>query len=206
VVASVREVDWRRVEPNFYFLFPRGVLEEAPAFEVMLTRVESAERSAEVQRALVREFPNVAAIDTTLVLQTLDAILGKISFAIRFMALFTVITGVLVLVGAVLTGRYQRIRESVLLRTLGASRAQVLRILLVEYACLGFLAALTGIALAVGASWALAAFVFHVRFVPSFAGLVLALAAGSGLTVAAGLLASRGVLNQPPLEILRAEV
>ncbi len=206
VVASVREVDWRRVEPNFYFLFPRGVLEEAPAFEVMLTRVESAERSAEVQRALVRAFPNVAAIDTTLVLQTLDAILGKISFAIRFMALFTVITGLLVLVGAILTGRYQRIRESVLLRTLGASRAQVLRILLVEYACLGFLAALTGIALAVGASWALAAFVFHVRFFPSFAGLALALAAGSGLTVAAGLLASRGVLNQPPLEILRAEV
>jgi len=76
----------------------------------------------------------------------------------------------------------------------------------VEYACLGFLAALTGIALAVGASWALAAFVFQLRFVPSFAGLALALAAGSGLTVAAGLLASRGVLNQPPLEILRAEI
>ncbi len=122
------------------------------------------------------------------------------------MALFTLITGLLVLAGAILTGRYQRIRESVLLRTLGASRAQVLCILFVEYACLGFLAALTGIALAVGASWALAAFVFQLRFVPSFAGLALALAAGSGLTVAAGLLASRGVLNQPPLEILRAEI
>src|SRR5258708_39123598 len=98
MVASVREVDWRRVEPNFYFLFPRGVLAEAPAFEVMLTRVASAERSAETQRALVRAFPNVAAIDTTLVLQTLEAILSKISFAIRLMALFTVDTVGLVLV------------------------------------------------------------------------------------------------------------
>ena len=77
-------------------------------------------------------FPNVSAMDLTLILQTLDSILSKISFAIRFMALFTVATGLVVLVGAILTGRYQRVRESILLRTLGASRKQVLRILLVE--------------------------------------------------------------------------
>jgi putative ABC transport system permease protein len=204
-VASLRQVDWRRVQPTVYLLFPRGVLEDAPATHVLLTRA-SAEKSAGLQRLLVQKFPNVLAIDVTLILQTLDAILGKISFVLRFMALFTVITGLLVLAGAILTGRYQRIHESILLRTLGASRAQILKILLVEYFCLGLLAALTGVLLAIAATWALAAFVFDVRFVLSLLAPLIAVVIVSGLTVLTGLLASGGVLNHPPLEILRAEV
>src|SRR5205823_2955741 len=144
-------------------LFPPGALEDAPATYVLLTRVDSAGASARLQRELVQKFPNIAAIDLTLILQTLDAILGKISFGVRFMALFTVVTGLLVLAAAILSGRYQRMRESILLRTLGASRAQILQIQLVEYFCLGLLSAVTGILLALAASWALAMFVFHAR-------------------------------------------
>jgi putative ABC transport system permease protein len=204
-VASLREVDWRRVQPNFFVVFPRGVLEEAPAFHVLVTKVASAERSAVLQRLIVERFPNVSVIDLTLVLQTVDSVLSKIAFVIRFMALFTVLTGLFVLAATVLTGRYQRIRESVLLRTLGASRAQVRQILVVEYLSLGALAALTGILLAVAGSWALAAFVFEVRFAPSWLPIGLALAVVSGLTVLTGLLASRGVLTHPPLAVLREE-
>ena len=203
-VASLREVDWRRVQPNFFMVFPRGAIDDAPAFHVMVTRVESAEQSARLQRAVVQKFPNVSTIDLTLILQTLDSILSKISFAIRFMALFTVVTGLVVLVGAILTGRYQRVRESILLRTLGASRKQVLRILLVEYAALGFLAALTGAMLSVGAAWALSVFVFDVRFAPPVWPILVALTALPALTVWTGLLMSRGILSRPPLEILRA--
>jgi putative ABC transport system permease protein len=138
-------------------------------------------------------------------LETLDSILGKVSFVIRFMASFTVLTGLLVLAGAILTGRYQRLQESVLLRTLGASRAQVLKILVVEYACLGALAAFTGLLLALAASGALATFVFEVRFVPPVWPLMAALVGVSALTVVTGLLTSLGILNHPPLAILRAE-
>jgi len=204
-VASLRKVDWHRVEPNFFLLFPLGTLEEAPATHVVLTRADSPEKSARLQRAVVQAFPNVSAIDLTLVLQTLDAILGKISFAVQFMALFTVLTGLLVLAGAILTGRYQRMRESILLRTLGASRAQILQIQLVEYLCLGLMAALTGIILAVAASWSLAVFVFHAAFVffalPLLMGLLLVLL----LTVGMGMLMGRGIANRPPLELLRVE-
>ena len=150
-------------------------------------------------------FPNVSAMDLTLILQTLDSILSKISFAIRFMALFTVATGLVVLVGVILTGRYQRVRESILLRTLGASRKQVLRILLVEYAAPGFLAALTGTVLSAGASWALSFFVFDIRFSPPIWPLFVALTVLPALTVWTGLLMSRGILSRPPLEILRAD-
>jgi putative ABC transport system permease protein len=140
-----------------------------------------------------------------LILETLDAILGKISFVVRFMAMFTVLTGLLVLVGALVTGRFQRIQESILLRTLGASRAQIFRVLLVEYVSLGLLAAFTGVLLALAASWALSVFVFKISFAPPLLPLVVALVGVPALTVLTGLLMSRGVLNHPPLAVLRAE-
>lgn len=205
-VASLREVEWRRIQPNFFVVFPRGVLESAPAMHVLVTHVSSGEESARMQREVVRTFPNVSIIDLTLVLQTVDAILGKISFVIRFLAMFTVLTGVLVLVAALLTGRHQRIQESVLLRTLGASRAQIFTILLVEYFSLGLLGALTGTSLAVGAAWLLARFVFHVSFVLEPVPMLAALLAVPVLTVVTGFLMSRSVMNQPPLAILRSEI
>jgi putative ABC transport system permease protein len=204
-VASLRTVEWRRIQPNFFVVFPQGVLEDAPAMHVLVTHVASSEQSARMQREVVRAFPNVSVIDLTLVLQTVDAILGKISFVIRFLAMFTVLTGLLVLVTALLTGRYQRIQESVLLRTLGASRGQIFRILLVEYFSLGLLAALTGIVLAVLAAGALAKFVFHTPYAPELLPLLVGLLIVPAITVVTGFLMSRGVLNHPPLAILRAE-
>jgi len=205
-VASLREVEWRRIEPNFFMVFPRGVLESAPAMHVLVTRVDSSQASARMQRAVVKAFPNVSVIDLTLVLQTVDAILGKISFVIRFMAMFTVLTGLLVLVSALAAGRYQRVQESVLLRTLGASRGQIFKILLVEYLALGFLAALTGILLAVVAAWSLMRFVFHTPFAAEWESVLIPLVLAPGITAVAGFLMSRGILSQSPLSILRAEM
>ncbi len=205
-VAGLREVDWRQVRPNFFVVFPAGALESAPAMHVLATRVANAGESARMQRELVQAFPNVSALDLTLILETINNLVEKVGFAIRFMALFTVLTGVVVLVGAIVTGRWQRTQESILLRTLGASRAQVRRILFAEYAGLGVLAALTGIVLAAAAAWALSRFVFHVDFLLPWRDALVALVSVPTLTVAVGLLTSRGIANQPPLEILRQEV
>ena len=204
-VASLREVEWRRIEPNFFVVFPRGVLENAPAMHVLVTHVASSAESARMQREVVKAFPNVSAIDLTLVLQTVDSLLGKISFAIRFLTMFTVLTGMLVLITSLLTGRYQRMRESVLLRTLGASRGQVFRVLLVEYFSLGLLSALTGLTLSIGASWALAHWVFQVPYAVEAGPLIAALTVVPAVTVITGFLMSRGVMNEPPLVILRSE-
>ena len=206
VVASLREVNWRRVQPNFFMLFPRGVLEEAPTMTVLTTRVDSPTDSASMQREVVKAFPNVSVIDLTLILETVDAIVGKVSFVIRFMALFTVLTGILVMVSALVSSHFQRVRESVLLRTLGASRAQIWRILAVEYGALGLLAAATGIVLALLAVWALSAWVFEVRFVPPLWPVLAGFVAMPALTLVVGLFLSRSILRQPPLAILRADV
>lgn len=205
IVQSLREVDWQRIQPNFFVVFPNGVLEPAPQFHVFTTRVTSTEQSAQLQRQLVKTYPNVSAVDLGLILQTVDDVLSQVSFVIRFMALFSVFTGLIVLASAVTTSRYQRVQEAVLLRTLGASKSQIRRILLLEYLFLGALAALTGLLLSIGGAWALSTFVFNIGFALPNTAIVGVLILVTILTVCVGMLNSRGIADRPPLEILRAE-
>ena len=204
-VASLRQVEWQRMQPNFFFVFPEGVLEAAPKTFLAAVRVASPQESARLQQAVGRELPSISAIDLALILQTFDGIFSKAAFVITFMAAFTVVTGVIVLAGAVLTGRFQRIRETVLLRTLGATRRQLRQIQLVEYAVLGVLAALTGGALAVLANALLARFLFKTPVVFSPLVLLGSVAVAVVVTVVTGLLTNRGVTDHPPLEVLRQE-
>ncbi len=148
IIGSTREIQWNRVQTNFLVVFPGGVLDQAPQFHVIMTQVDSTQLSATFQRDLVMAYPNVSAVDLGLVLRTIDEILEKIAFVIRFMALFSILTGLLVLGSSVVISKFQRMQESVLLRTLGASRQQIFRITLIEYLLLGVLAAFSGIILA----------------------------------------------------------
>ncbi len=206
VIASIRRIEWQEAPPNFLVVFPEGALDGAPQFHVLVSRVDTREASAAIQRRLVRDFPNVAIIDLKSVMQTIDEILGDITFIIRFMAMFSVVTGGVVLVAAVVTSRLQRIREGVLLRTLGASRAQIYRILLAEYLFLGSFAALTGLLLSLLAAWSLTHYLFEVVFDAPLGVLGGSAALIVAVTVAVGMLNSRGICSRPPLEVLRSEV
>jgi len=205
VIGSFRKVDWNRVQTNFRVVFPKGVLEQAPQFHVLITRVPSSQASATFQQDVVRNYPNISIIDLGLVLSILDAILNKIGFVIRFMGAFSIVTGLVVLIASVMISKYQRIQESVLLRTLGASRKQILVITALEYFFLGALASATGILLSLAGSWALAKFSFETAFTPQLLPLVWIFGIISALTIAIGLFNSRGILNKPPLEVLRKE-
>jgi len=204
-VASLRTVQWQRFEPNFFVVFPDGVLGQAPQFHVLALRVKSPAQSAAVQQAVVRAYPNVSAIDLHLVLQTFDDIFAKVALVVKFMAAFVVATGVLVLAGAVFTARFQRVRESVLLRTLGATRSQVRSIMLVEYGVLGGLAAVIGAGLAVAADGLLMRHVFRTSVVAPPWLLLVAVAAVAAVTLATGMLSSRGICDHPPLAVLRED-
>jgi putative ABC transport system permease protein len=206
IVGSLRTVDWNRIQTNFLVVFPKGVLEEAPQFHVLLTHVPNTETSVRFQQSVVRQFPNVSIIDLGLVLSVLDEILDKIGFVVRFMAAFSIITGLVVLIASVLISKYQRIQESVLLRTLGANRRQIFAITALEYFFLGLLAAATGILLAGGAGWALARYTFETAFTPPLLPVAIVFLSVCLLTVVIGLFNIRSVLQRPPLEILRQEV
>jgi putative ABC transport system permease protein len=205
IVGSLREVDWNRIQTNFLIVFPTGVLEQAPQFHVIMTRTENKEASAKFQQKLVQQFPNVSVIDLTLVLSILDNLLEKVGFVVKFMAGFSIITGLLVLIASVLISKYQRVQESVLLRTIGASRRQIFFITAIEYFLLGVLAAATGIVLSIIGSWALAEYIFDTKFTPDIWSLLGVVAAVSLLTMLIGLANSRGVVGRPPLEILREQ-
>ena len=204
-VTSLRDVEWARFEPNFFVVFEPGVLEDAPQTLVTLTRIEQPEVRGVFQRRLAERLPNVTTLDLTLLQETLERLLDRVVLAIRFMALFTLATGTIVLIGALATSRFQRIREGALLRTLGATRGQLFRIVLAEYLALGLLAATVAAALAGVAAWALARWVFEGRFslaAGPLAGLTVGVVV---LTVAVGLLNSREVIRRTPLEVLRGE-
>lgn len=205
-VSGIREVDWQRVEPNFFVIFPAGVLENAPQFWVILTQYSSPEQSALAKRDLVNQIPNVSVIDLNLILDTINGILDKISLAIQFMAFFSILTGFIVLISSILASRYQRIRESVLLRTLGASKKQIEKILISEFFFIGVLATATGLFLSFFATWILTEFAFKSTFKPDFVLLIGGFVFISGLTIAIGWLNSRGLVDAPPLEVLRSEV
>jgi putative ABC transport system permease protein len=203
-VASLRKVDWQSLTTNFFVVFSPGALDGAPTTFVGTARTPAATEAA-LQSAVVSAFPNVTAIPVRDVLERVGLVLADIAVAIRVIALFTVATGLVVMAGALASTRYQRLYESVVLRTLGATRGAVARAFAVEYGCLGAAAGVGGTALAAVLAWVVLTFVLETpwRFEP------LAMLAGVGLTVALsvaiGFLATFRLLGEKPLPVLRRE-
>lgn len=204
-IASTRIVNWQTPQPNFFVVFPTGVLEPAPQFFATTLNTTNREATLKIQQQIVRAYPNVSAIDIGQVLETVRNFIDKITFVIQFIGLFSIITGLIVLAGSAATSRFQRIREAVLLRTLGAKKRQVIKIQVIEYVFLGIMAAFTGLTLSVGASALLGYFYFDIEFVPNFGILGIEILILVGLVLTIGLLNTRGIHNRPPLEILRDE-
>jgi putative ABC transport system permease protein len=204
-VGSLREVEWARFEPNFFVVFPGGTLEAAPHSFVTLTRISNPAERGQFQRRLAERFGNVSTLDLSQLQEALEELVQRVVLAIRFMALFSLGVGILVLVGALATSRFQRVREGALLRTLGASRGQVFRVVVAEYLALGLLASTVAVVLAAAAGWGIARFVFEGPFqlpmIP-IAGLVLLVVT---LTVVVGAANSWDVVRRAPLEVLRQE-
>ncbi|MCC5906802.1 MAG: ABC transporter permease [Balneolaceae bacterium] len=205
VVASLREVDFQRPEPNFFVVFPKGVLEEAPQFFATTLRTDDENHSIAIQQAVTADFPNVSSIDISVALQSIREFLDKVSLAIQFMALFSILTGFIVLASSVAISRRQRTKESVLLRTLGAGKSQIGSIQTIEYALLGLLSSLAGLILALAASWGLAYFYFDLVFVPDMLTLTVITVLIMISAILIGWSGSRHIFKHSPLEILRLE-
>ena len=205
VVVNLREVNWARFEPNFFAVFPNGVLEQAPQTFVLLTRADDPVAVGALQRRMAEGFPNVTSIDLTSVQRTIERIVGSVALAVRFMALLTLATGVVVLIGALATSRFQRLREAALLKTLGATRRQVLGVQVTEYAALGLLAGMVGLGLACLAGWSLTHWIFEIPLALPGAGFGLVLLLLLALPVLAGVWNSAEIFRRTPLDVLRAE-
>jgi len=205
IIKNLRDVNWARFEPNFFVVFPNGPLDDAPQSLVLLTRVDDPAVMGRLQRLVVEKHPNVTSIDLTSIQQTIEKIVASVVLAIQFMALFSVSTGIVVLIGALATSRFQRIRESALLKTLGATRRQVVGIMVTEYAALGILASVVAMALASLGGWGLMKWVFEIPFTVPWAAFGLLALLTVTLTVITGLWTSWSLFRQSALEVLRVE-
>jgi len=202
-ITSLRKVVWTRFEPNFFVVFPPPILQAAPKQYLLLAQVKDPEAVTLLQRAVVNRFSNISSIDLTAIKRTVDRIVGKVSLAIRFMALFSLAVAIPVLFSAVSATRRARVREGVLLKTLGATRGQIARILLAEYSLLGVLGGLTGMLLSIAGGWAVVRYIFKTPFAPSLVPIAGIAAVIVGLTVLIGLLAGRDVFRETPIAALR---
>lgn len=204
-VSSIRVVDWSQIQVNFNVLFPKGILENAPQFSVLSTYVPNEKASATLQQELVTKFPNVSVLDLRQLLSIVEKLLNKIGWIINFMAFFSIITGVIVLIGALRNSKHQRIKESVILRTLGAKKYQILKIVALEYTYLGVIGSLTGVLLSLISSQFLALWIFETPFIPSMIPFIVLFPGITLLVLSIGLINSKSVITNTPLEVLRKE-
>ena len=202
-IGSFRDVKFNQVSTNFLVLFPEGVLNNAPKFHVIITKTKNDRQSADMQAEIVRKYPNISVINLGAIVETLEEILGKISFVIQFMAFFSIATGILVLISSLIISKYQRMRESILLRTLGADSGVVGKINTMEYFFLGSLASLSGIILSFLATYLLSKFVFQLPFRGAYLEAFIVYLSITILTIVLGWLNGRKIIKKAPMEILR---
>jgi putative ABC transport system permease protein len=205
VVDSVRRIEWMQMRPNFFIVFPAGILDEAPQMIVTVTRTMDQASSVKLQAAIADQYTNISVLDLTLVVKTVTNMLDKASLAVKVMAGFSIITGLIILICSLHLSQMQRLKDNTLLKVLGASKKQVIRILFSEFCFLALLSANAGALLAYLGNWAMAEFVFenHSPFnwsVLLFANLILLF-----LTVIIGFMVSSKTYKQASLEVLMSE-
>jgi putative ABC transport system permease protein len=203
-VMSLRKVDWQSLTANFFMVLSPGALDGAPATYMATARVPASAETG-LQDRVVGSFPNVTAIPVRGVLERVAQVLDQIAFAVRFMALFSIAAGLVVMAGALAATRYQRLYESVILKTLGATRWAIARAFAVEYACLGATAGVGGTALAAVLAWIVLRFVLDTPWTLEPERLVLGVLSTTGVALAVGLLATIRLLGEKPLSVLRQE-
>lgn len=203
-IASIRTRTREALQPYFYFVFPDGVLNDAPQTLFAAVRVEK-DRIAALQNRLVAAFPNVSVINLTETVTVFARVMEKLSTIVRFFTSFSIVAGILIIVSSVFATRYARIRESVYFMILGARSRFVLATFAAENLCLGLASALSALFLAQTGSWAICRFALDVPYHP-FAGIsLLMVLATTLLVIAVGLGASRSVLVVKPAVFLREQ-
>jgi putative ABC transport system permease protein len=203
-VMNVRGVDWQSLSMNFFMVLSPGALDGAPATYIGTARVAAAQE-ARVQDAIVATFPNVTAVAVREVLERVRSVLDRIAVAVRLVAVFSVATGLVVMIGALAASRSQRLYESVVLRALGATRGTVARAFAVEYGCLGAAAGIGGALLATALAWIVLRFVLDVPW--TFEPVLVAASATltTLLAVGVGFLGTYRLLGVRPLAVLREQ-
>lgn len=200
-VSSLRTVEWDSFRANFFVIAPPGVFDAYPASYISSLYVPPGEYR--ILNELVREFPNVTVLDVAAIMDHVRGIMERVAAAVEYVFVFTLLAGLLVMYAAVYATLDERIRETVLMRTLGAARAQLLRGLAAEFVTLGLLSGLAAASMASLLGYLVSARVLDLAYAPAWDLWVIGALAGAAGVGAAGVLGTRFVLGTPPIRALR---
>lgn len=200
-VTSLREVQWDTFNPNFFMVFPPGLMEGYPLTYISSIHVDRARRGDVLE--LVRSYPSVTVIDIEAAIEQVRDVMNQASLAVQYVFLFALGAGILVMLAVVQSTREERLYESAMLRTLGARRRVVLAGVAVEFAALGLISGVLAAAGATGVAWLLAERVFRLEFVADPMVWLAGLLAGLVVVGGTGVLATRTVVTHPPVNVLR---
>ena len=201
-VTNFRKVSWDTFRPNFFVIAPTGALNSYPASYI--TSFYLPKERTEVLSSLLKQFPNITVIDVEAIMDQVRQIIERVSMAVDFVFVFTLLAGLAVMYAAIQATLDERIQEGAILRTLGAQRGQLLRGLIAEFAGIGLLAGSVAAAVATGLSYALAHYVFHLPFTFNPMLWITGIVGGVCGVGLAGWLGTRFIANRPPLQTLQS--
>ncbi|MBD8471151.1 ABC transporter permease [Sphingomonas sp. CFBP 8765] len=201
-IASFRRISWDTLGFNFVMVFSPNAIADAPHNLAATIDLDRGEEGA-VMRALLPRFPSVSVIEVRDVLGQLRTIVGQMATAITAAASVAILAGIAVLIGAIAAAREARTYDGVILRTLGATRLQVLGVQALEYAFLTVILSAVALLLGLGAAWYVVTQVFAFTWLPSYPAVFATLIVGAGLTMAIGLIGAWPILSARPARALR---
>jgi putative ABC transport system permease protein len=202
-VAAVYKVTGENAFARSEFIVPEALLKDAPTVWYGDIHAKPA-AIPEIERALFAGYPTVTVINIADILQTIQGVVDQITMVIRFLAGFSILSGLIILASSIASTRFRRIREVVVLKTLGATRNRIATVFSVEFVVLGLLAGAVG-ALFANVLTRVLLRRMEVGFHPDVRGSLTAVAGTAVLAVATGWIASFHILGQKPLEVLREE-
>ncbi len=200
-ITSLRKVDWDSFNVNFFVVAPPGLLEAYPVSYVSSFYLPPG--NAALLNAIVQRFPNFLLIDVAQVMTQVQNLINQVARAVQFVFLFTLAAGLIVLYAAIASTQDERLYQATIMRTLGASRGQLLRANLAEFAVIGALAGVMAAAGANALGAILAQKVINVGYAFSLDTWAVGIACSMAGIVAAGYLGTRRVVAIAPLRVLR---
>lgn len=200
-ITSVRKVDWSSMRANFFVMYPKAQMTDVPATYMGAFK---APVSNDFDRKLVAQFPNITLVNMKTTLDQVQAVLNQIILAVEMLFVFSLLSGIVVLMTTMIVNRDQRRRDYAIMRALGASQQLLKKVQLSELCLVGAIAGLLATLLANGLAWALAYFVFEFAWTLSWVMLLMGPVAGALLAWLAGLLTIRKVISQPVMQTLHS--
>ncbi len=203
-LANTRQIDWQRLAINFVMVFSPGILESAPRMHISIVHAQP-DAEDPLERAVTDRFANITAVRVRAALETVAALIGNVGAAVSLTTVITLVSGTLVLAGAIAAGRRGRIYDSVVLKVLGATRRDIVTAYILEYGLLGLVTALIAAITGSVTGWAVVTWLLRIDWTPEPVAVIVTALLGTAITIAAGLVGTWRAMGQSAAPWLRNE-